>query len=205
MEVLPAVANIVVCVELDGGQPTEATLTAVADARRVSEAIGASVFALLVAPAAAAASGQGGHYDEDQLAAAVGGAGADKLLLVEPGPGAAPTLDAWHSPLDLVIDRFAPRLFLLPAGPMGEALGPWLVGRTRAFLLPGAGLDVRAGNEAVPASVAACRAADTGEGPEAVDLAAAALPVVLTVAGRARPPLPGTRPAELAFLGPARA
>jgi hypothetical protein len=201
MELLSAVANIVVCVELDGGQPTEATLTAVADGRLVSEAIGASVFALLVSPASPAA---GAGYDEDRLAAAIGGAGADKLLLVEAAAGAAPTLDTWHAPLALVIDRFAPRLFLLPAGPMGEALGPWLVERTRAFLLPGARLDVRAGNEAVPASVAACRAPDTSEGPEAVDLAAAALPVVLTVAPHARPPRPGARPAELAILGLAR-
>ena len=192
-------ANIVVCVELGSGQPTESSLSAIADARRVAAAMGATVLALVV-PGQLGADGEpGAPPDEEALSAALGATGADKVLLVNAGGGAT----GWEAPLGLIVDRFAPRLYLLPAGPLADAVGPFLASRTRAFLLPHARLDFRAGSEAVPASVAACRANHPGkaaEGPESVDLAAAALPVVVSLDAHAAPRLTGTRPAELAVL-----
>ena len=193
-------ANIVVCVELGDGQPTESSLSAIGDARRVSSAMGATVLALVVVPGQPPAGSEAGTApDEDALSAALGAAGADKVLLVNAGGGSA----GWEGPLGLIVDRFAPRLYLLPAGPLADAVGAFLASRTRAFLLPHARLDFRAGSEAVPASVAACRAnhpGKTADGPESVDLAAAALPVVVTLDAHPAPRLSGTRPAELAVL-----
>ena len=189
-------ANIVVCAPLEGGQPIAAALCAVGDGRRVSSVMGATVQALV-------ATGPGGGPNEDQLCAALGAAGADKVLLVA-DPADLATAAAWQAPLALVIDRFAPRLFLLPAGPLAAELGPWLAAQVKGFLLPHARLDIRAGNEAVPPSVA-LRPDDKGDGPKDVDLAAAALPVVAIVDPHQAPVLTGTRPAELAVLdrGPA--
>ena len=186
-------ANIVVCVELGPEpeqQPTAASLSAVSDARRVAGAMGATVLALVTNPVSGAAP------DEEALSAALGAAGADKVLMVAAGGGS----QGWEAPLEIIVERFAPRLYLLPAGPVADEVGPFLAGKTRAFLLPHARLEFRAGSEAVPASVAACRAGNGGDGPESVDLAAAALPVVVTLGAHATATLAGTRPAELAVL-----
>ena len=70
-----------------------------------------------------------GHLD-DQVAARLGRAGADKVLACE-GPGlGAPPLDLTHGPaLYAAIERIPPLLVLFPAGGAGAQLGPGLAAR----------------------------------------------------------------------------
>ena len=83
-----------------------------------------------------------GHLD-DEVAARLGRAGADKVLACE-GPGlGAPPLDLTHGPaLYAAIERIPPLLVLFPAGGGGAQLGPGLAARLGGAFAASADLEV---------------------------------------------------------------
>jgi hypothetical protein len=86
----------------------------------VAHAAGVTVFAIVMSER---------HLD-DGIAARLGRAGADKVLVCE-GPGlGAPPLDMTHGPaLYAAVERIPPLLVLFPAGGAGAQLGPGLASR----------------------------------------------------------------------------
>jgi hypothetical protein len=100
--------------------PTDPSLFALSEGRRVAHAAGATVFAIVMTDR---------HLD-DGIAARLGRAGADKVLACE-GPGlGAPPLDMTHGPaLYAAVERIPPLLVLFPAGGAGAQLGPGLASR----------------------------------------------------------------------------
>jgi electron transfer flavoprotein alpha subunit len=131
-----ALANIVVFVELREGHPTGPALFALREARRVANALGATVYALVAAGALDARA-------IDALPGPLGASGADKVLLCV-GPGlAGPPLDPVYAGLlDQVWKTLRPRLFAWPAGNLGLQLGPALAVRTEAVFFPRAVLEL---------------------------------------------------------------
>jgi electron transfer flavoprotein alpha subunit len=128
------VANIVVPVELRAGVPTCPSLSALAEARRLAGALGATVYALLVV---------GPEAGCDPLADPLGRAGADKVLCVTDGPAAeCPVYPRWRALLAQVVSSLRPRLVLFPAGSVGQQLGPALALDREATFMPRATLAV---------------------------------------------------------------
>jgi electron transfer flavoprotein alpha subunit len=117
------VASIVVFVEVRRGAATSASRYAVAEARRVATALGATVYALVAT---------GASSEVDDLARALGEAGADRVLCCADAALGGPMLDATVGPLlSAVGQRLRPVLTLFPAGTVGAALGPPLALRLR--------------------------------------------------------------------------
>jgi hypothetical protein len=77
------------------------------------------------------------------MAAQLGRAGADKVLVCEGAGLAAPALEATHGPaLHAAIERVPPLLVLFPAGGAGAQLGPSLAARMGAAFAGTADLEV---------------------------------------------------------------
>ena len=131
--------NLLVPIDLQGGHPTEPSLFALSEARRVAHTAGVTVFAVVMTDR---------HLDE-AIAAQLGRAGADKVLACE-GPGlGAPPLDLTHGPaLYAAVERIPPLLVLFPAGGAGPQLGPGLASRLGGAFAAAADLEL--GEAATP-------------------------------------------------------
>ncbi|MES1165608.1 MAG: hypothetical protein ABUR63_07625 [Verrucomicrobiota bacterium] len=125
-----ALPNILVYIDARDGLPTAPTLFALSEARRIARLGGASIFGVLVtAPLATS--------ELERLAAPIGEAGADKLLLCERDDFAGAPDDATHGrALDAAVARVPPMLVLFPAGGAGVALGPPLAARLGGAFAP---------------------------------------------------------------------
>jgi electron transfer flavoprotein alpha subunit len=193
------VANVLVCVELRDARVTSPSLFALGEARRVAESIGATVYALVVAPQDAALV--------DRLPQPLGAAGADKILVVEdPEAAACPVFPLWAPLFEQIVGPLRPRLVVFPAGSFGLQLGPPLAAAISAPFIPRASLEVLAPppESDAPAVLLAHRWAPGLEGQLAIDLNATPAPAVLTLtAGKLAPRR--ALPAELqgVSIGPA--
>src|SRR6185369_2718691 len=128
--------NILVLIELRRGAPTEPSLFALAEGRRVARAAGATLLAVLPTRHLPSA-------ELEALAQPIGTAGADKLLLCEGADLGGPPDDATAGrALDAAAARMPPALILLPAGGAGEALGPPLAARLGGPFVPAGDLVV---------------------------------------------------------------
>lgn len=191
-------ANVLVCVELRDARITSPSLFAVGEARRVAEAIGATVYALVVADK----PDQGGPRLDD-LPEPLGAAGADKILLVEdPVAAACPVFPLWRPLFEQIVEPLRPRLVVFPAGSMGLQLGPPLAATIAAAFIPRASLEVLAPDASpagpqLPAVLLAHRWAPALEGQLAIDLNATPAPAVLTLTAGKPIPRAAARPAEL--------
>jgi hypothetical protein len=129
-------ASIVAHIELREGAITRPSRFAVAEARRVADSAGATVYALLTV-------GDLPQTDIDQLASELSAAGADRILCSSAELLAGPPLNATHGQvLAQVAEHLRPVLFLLPAGGSGPELGPALALRIGAAYLPDASINV---------------------------------------------------------------
>jgi hypothetical protein len=171
-------ASIVVYIELRAGTVTRPSRFAVAEARRVADRAGATVYALFtVGPLAQAAI--------DQIASEVSAAGADRILCSSAEALAGPALDATHGALlAQVAAHLRPLLFLFPAGGTGSELGPALAVRIGAAYLANAAVDIVADASAgdpptVRVLLSRWRAA--GDGQRRVDVGELERPVVASL------------------------
>jgi hypothetical protein len=138
-------AALLAYIELRAGVVTRPSRFAIAEARRVADAAGATIYALL-------AVGDLPQVQIDRLASEVSAAGADRILCSASEAFAGPPLDATHGPLlAQVAERLQPVLFLFPAGGSGATLGPPLAVRIGAAYLANARIDV-VSEERSPAS-----------------------------------------------------
>lgn len=129
-------AALLAYIELRAGAVTRPSRFAIAEARRVADAAGATVYALL-------AVGDLPQAQIDRLASEVSAAGADRILCSAGEAFAGPALDATHGPLlAQVAERLRPMLFLFPAGGSGTTLGPALAVRIGAAYLANASIQV---------------------------------------------------------------
>jgi hypothetical protein len=194
-------ASIVAYIEIREDAITRASLFVLAEARRLADDLGATVYALL-------ALGPTAPEGLDAMAGQVGSAGADRILCCADDALAGPSLDASHGPLlATVAGRLKPNLVLFPTGETGAELGRPLAVRMGAAFLPCASLSILPATEANPAQpVVSCwRAA--GDGQRLVNLRESEHPVVATLrAGLARAALgePATDMEMLSYPEPPR-
>jgi hypothetical protein len=126
-------------IDLHDGVPTEPSLFALSEGRRVAHAAGVTVFAVVMTER---------HLDE-QVAARLGRAGADKVLACEGRGLSAPPLDLTHGPaLYAAVERIPPLMVLFPAGGAGAQLGPGLASRLGGAYAASADLEL--GEAATP-------------------------------------------------------
>jgi electron transfer flavoprotein alpha subunit len=131
-------ASIVAFIELRKGAITGPSHCAVAEARRVADAAGATVYALLTV-------GLLTQVEMDRLASEVSAAGADRIFCSSAESLAGPPLDATHGAiLAQVAKHLRPVLFLFPAGGVGTQLGPSLAVRIGAAYMANASIEIRA-------------------------------------------------------------
>jgi electron transfer flavoprotein alpha subunit len=126
------VANILVLIELRDGSALPVSLEALGQARRISTALGATLYALLPLPEAPA-------YGEDDLIARCARHGADKVVLLsdEPLSMEAEMRFGTHGPAVLAAcEQFPPALVILGATPGARDLAPRLAARLGAVYLP---------------------------------------------------------------------
>jgi electron transfer flavoprotein alpha subunit len=190
-------ANIVVFVELREGRPTQPALFALREARRVANALGATVYGLVTAGALDARA-------IDALPGPLGASGADKVLLCVGPALAGPPIDpVYASLLDQVWKTLRPRLFAWPAGNVGLQLAPALAVRAEAVFFPRAVLEL--GDPArpeAPATLVARRWGAELDGQWTLALTGAHANAVVTLAaGPADLPEP-TGETELQLLSP---
>jgi hypothetical protein len=142
-----AMPNLLVPIDLRDGAPTEASLFALSEGRRAAREAGVTVFAVLICD----------PRPEDELhriAAQLGVAGADKVLVCEGAGLDAPPLDATHgAALHTAAERVPPLLVLFPAGGAGLQLGPPLAVRLGAAFAAAADLEVSEDAMPLPDSV----------------------------------------------------
>jgi electron transfer flavoprotein alpha subunit len=170
------VANIVVFIEMREGRPTEPSRFALGEARRVAEALGASVYALVPSGELSAAA-------TDALPGALGAAGADKILLCADAALSGPPVDAvMGGLLAVVAEKLRPRLFVWPAGSVGLQLAPSLAARTGAALFPRASLVLVEGAEGAASRLELRRWSSRQDGIWTLDLGATGAAAVVTLA-----------------------
>ena len=172
-------ASIVAYIEVRESAMTNPSRFVVAEARRIADAAGATVYALLTL-------GSCSHVEIDQLAAQVSAAGADRILCSSDEILAGVPLDVTHGMLlAQIAERLRPLLFLFPAGGVGIELGPPLAVRIGAAYFPHASIDVRAEDrmpEAASQRIVLHRWRAARDGQRRVDVADLERPVVATLA-----------------------
>jgi hypothetical protein len=127
--------------------PTDPSLFALSEARRVARDAGVTVFAVVLADPRP-------EGETHALAAQLGVAGADKVLLCERAGLDAPPLDATHGPaLQHLAERVPPLVVLFPAGGAGLQLGAPLAARLGAAFASAADLEVSESPLPLPDSV----------------------------------------------------
>ncbi len=187
-------ASIVAYIELREGAITSPSRHVVAEARRVADSAGATVFALLtVGPLA--------QVEMDRLASEISAAGADRILCSSSDSLGTPALDVTHGAvLAQVAEHLRPVLFLFPAGGTGLQLGPPLAVRIGAAYLANASITVRGeGREPAPASkrVILSRWRASRNGLRRIDVGDLERPVVASLASGPFPPPMGEPYAEV--------
>ncbi len=131
-------ANVLVFIDLRDGTPTSPCRFALGEARRVASSLGATVYAVVT-------TGNLTAEAIEDLAADLGSAGADKIVLCADPALQRPALDDTHGAvLRLLAQRLRPLLFLFPAGSAGAELGPPLAARTQAAFYPRTTLELLA-------------------------------------------------------------
>jgi hypothetical protein len=129
-------ASILAYIEVREGAITPQSRFVMAEARRVADGAGATVYGLL-------AVGPKSHVEIDALAEVVSSAGADRVLCSSDPGLAGPALDATHGALLAhVAEHLRPVLILFPAGGSAVQLGPPLAVRIGAAYMPAAGIDI---------------------------------------------------------------
>jgi electron transfer flavoprotein alpha subunit len=125
--------NLLVPIDLRDGDPTESSLFALSEARRIAHHAGATIYAIALAD----------RELGPEVVSRLGRAGADKVILCEGAGLGAPPLDATHGPALLAaVERVPPLLVLFPAGGAGPDLGPSLAARIGAAFAARADLAV---------------------------------------------------------------
>ena len=190
-------ASIVAYIELREGAIARPSRFGVAEARRIADSAGATVFALLtVGPLA--------QVEMDRLASEISAAGADRILCSSSDTLGEPALDATHGALlAQVADHLRPVLFLFPAGGTGVQLGPPLAVRIGAAYMANASIAVRAeGREPAPDSqrviLSKWRAAR--DGLRKIDVGDLERPVVASLISGSFPPPAGQPYAEVEMV-----
>jgi len=190
-------ASIVAYIELREGAITNPSRFVVAEARRIADSAGATVFALLmVGPLA--------QMEMDKLASEISAAGADRILCSSADTLDGPALDVTHGALlAQVAEHLRPLLFLFPAGGAGVHLGPPLSVRIGAAFMANASLEVHAEDRTPePASqrvlLSRCRAARDGQ--RRIDVGDLERPVVASLASGTFPPPAGEPYAEVEMV-----
>jgi electron transfer flavoprotein alpha subunit len=170
-----------------GGRPTAPALFALAEARRVASALGATVYALVVTGALDAKA-------IDQLPGPLGASGADKVFLcVGPAVAGPPVYAVYAGVLDLVVQKLRPRLFLWPAGNVGLQLAPAVAARAGAAFFPRAALDLApAAAPDAPGTLVVRRWSAALDGHWSLPLTNSPVNVVATLAA-GRPSAPASR------------
>jgi len=129
-------ASIVAYIELRQGSITDPSRFALAEARRVADAAGATVFALLTV-------GILEQSEMDRLASEASAAGADRVLCASAQALVGPPLDPTHGGvLAQVADHLRPLLVLFPAGGSAVQLGPSLALRMGAAFMSSASIEL---------------------------------------------------------------
>ncbi len=172
-------ASIVAYIEVREGAMTSPSRFVVAEARRIADAAGATVYALLTL-------GPCSHVEIDRLAAQVSSAGADRILCSSDEILAGVPLDVTHGMLLAELaERLRPLLFLFPAGGVGIELGPALAVRIGAAYFPSASVEVRAEDrtpEAASQRIVLHRLRAARDGQRRIDIADLERPVVASLA-----------------------
>jgi len=190
-------ASIVAYIELREGAITRPSRFVVAEARRIADAAGATVFALLtVGPLA--------QVEMDKLASEISAAGADRILCSSADTLDGPALDVTHGALlAQVADHLRPLLFLFPAGGSGAQLGPPLAVRMGAAYMSNASMDVYAEDRTPePASqrVILSRWRAARDGRRKIDVGDLERPVVASLLSGCFPPPAGDPYAEVEMV-----
>jgi electron transfer flavoprotein alpha subunit len=187
-------ASIIAYMEIRDAAITAASRFALAEARRVADDLGATVYALL-------ALGPTNPDELATLAGRVGTAGADRILCCSDEALAGPPLDATHGPLlGSVAERLKPVLVLFPEGETGPNLGPPLADRMNAAFLGCSALAIQAATDLEPAQVVVrCLQDDCGE-DRVVRLREIEKPVVATLRAGTAPLALGEPASEMEML-----
>lgn len=139
--------NLLVPIDLREGVPTDPSLFALSEARRVAREAGVTVYAVVLADPRPEAQTLA-------ITARLGVAGADKVLLCERPGLDAPALDVTHGPaLHLLAERVPPLVVLFPTGGAGLQLGAPLAARLGAAFASAADLEVSDSPLPLPDSV----------------------------------------------------
>ena len=179
--------------EVRRDETTVASRFAVAEARRVASALGATVYGVLV-------TGPASEEAIEGHGKIIGQAGADRILCCADAALAGPLLDAAVGPfLASLAERLRPVLTLFPAGAVGPALGPPLALRTGGLYHARASLEVVPEGSAARLSLRRFRAADGAI--RSLDVGAAhSRPAVATLPAGPAPPPRGAPAAEVEML-----
>lgn len=112
-------ASVLVHIEADGLEPTDASLRVLGEGRRIATSLGATLYAHVQL--------EDGEIDYDELAAVLGRAGADKAVVSRGPAPPGPQLWASHGPaLAEACADLRPLVVMLVSGPGGSELGPRL-------------------------------------------------------------------------------
>ena len=124
-------ANILVYIELEDGDATRASLSALNHGRRLASQLGAALYALLPCKAPPG-------WDENDIITVISRHGADKVILVtNPGLDIPPSAEVLGPVLANACKRFPPRVVLLPAAGMLQGHGEDLAGAVGGTLSTG--------------------------------------------------------------------
>jgi len=168
-------ASIIAYTEIQHAAITGPSRFALAEARRIADDLGATVYALL-------ALGPTAPDELTALAGEVGIAGADRILCCSDDALKGPSQDATHGPLlASVAERLKPTLVLFPEGESGPQLGPPLAERMGATFMPCSTLEILAATDLQLAQVVV-RCGEASRGQEhIVGLHEIGRPVVVTL------------------------
>ena len=187
-------ASIVAYTEIRQASITAPSRFVLAEARRIADDLGATVYALL-------ALGPTTPEGLAALAGKVGTAGADRILCCTDEALAGPSSDATHGRLLVAVaERLRPALVLFPEGEAGPALGRPLAERMGAAFLPCSALEVQAAIGLEPAQVLVRCPDDDHLLPRAVSLREIGRPVVATLLNGTAPPALGEPASEMEML-----
>lgn len=190
-------ASIVAYIELRAGLVTRPSFHVLAEARRVADQAGATVYALFTV-------GDLGQARIDQIASELSAAGADRILCSSADALAGPALDPTHGPiLAQVAEHLRPLLFVFPAGGPGTQLGPPLAIRIGAAYLANASLDIVEEEQVPPPPsrrVLLSRWRAAHDGQRRIDVGELERPVVATLCCGLAPDKLGEPYAEVEML-----
>ncbi|MDX2020714.1 MAG: hypothetical protein SF187_10755 [Deltaproteobacteria bacterium] len=188
-------ANLVVYTELaEDRQPTPGARFALAQARLIARALGATIHAAVAHPGVDTST-------LDEIAAALGGAGADRVLLwSNAAAGALPLYVSHGAFLEAMAKQLRPRLFIFAAGSPAVQLAPVLASRLPAEFFPRAQVTVGPANLDV-GDVGTLRLQRVAsDNIEQLDVIEAERMVVVTLCNGTTQTVTGGQPAELEVM-----